>query len=271
MREITVAVVQMYPRLGGVEDNLTRMSEFIEKICLQEKVDLIVFPELVITGYECGVRFTELAERIPGHSVNLLAQRASEFGAHIVFGMAIKEKVESILYNAAVFVGPDGEILGDYRKVHLRGEERLPFRPGYRYTVFETGLGLVGVLVGWDLTFPEAARCLTLDGAELICLCANWEHFHLINEWRTLCLARAYENSVFLAAANRVGEEYTYSFLGQSMIVGPRGEIYASIDEEIEGYAVAKIDLDDVRKYREEFQFLQCRQPFTYRAIVRKY
>jgi predicted amidohydrolase len=92
-----------------------------------------------------------------------------------------------------------------------------------------------------------------------------------VEEWRTYVLARAYENSLFVAAANRVGEEYTYSFFGESMIVGPRGELCASVDEEIEGYAIARIDLDDVRKYREEFQLLQYRQPQTYRTVVRRY
>ena len=98
MREITVAVVQMQPKLGEVGDNLTRMIEFVEKICLEQRVDLIVFPELINTGYECGVRFTDLAEKVPGHTVNLMAQQAAEFGTHIVFGMPLKEKVESIVY-----------------------------------------------------------------------------------------------------------------------------------------------------------------------------
>ncbi len=270
MREITVVVVQMYPRLAEIEENLIRMSDFVAKISLEQKVDIIIFPELVTTGYECGVRFTDLAEQVPGPTVNLLAQRASEFSTYIAFGMVAKEKVESILYNAAILVGPDGEMMGNYHKVHLRGEERLAFRQGYRYLAVETGFGQVGLLIGWDIAFPETARSLALEGAELLCLCANWEHPHL-DEWRTYVLARAYENSVFLAAANRVGEEYTYSFFGQSMIVGPRGKLYSSIDEEIEGYCVAKIDLDEVRRYREEFQFLQCRQPQTYRAIVRRY
>jgi predicted amidohydrolase len=270
MREVTVAVVQMHPSLAEVEENLTRMSDFVERICTEQNVDLIVFPELTTTGYECGVRFTELAERVPGHTVNYLAERASAFNTYVAFGMVAKERVESILYNAAILIGPDGEVLGQYHKVHPRGEERLAFRPGYRYLILETGFGNVGLLLGWDLAFPEAARSLALEGADLLCVCANWEHPH-VDEWRTYALARAYENSIFVAAANRVGEEYTYSFFGESMVVGPRGELYASIDEEIEGYAMAKIDLDDVRKYREEFQFMQCRQPQTYRAIVRKY
>lgn len=270
MREITVAVVQMQPKLYEVGDNLIHMTDFIEKICLQQPVDLIVFPELITTGYECGVRFTDLAEKIPGHSVNLMTQQAAEFSTHIAFGMVLKEKVESIIYNAAVLVGPDGEIIGDYRKVHPRGEERLAFRPGFRFPVFETGFGMVGLMLGWDMAFPEAARSLVLDGAEIMCLCASWERPHM-EEWNAFALARAFENSVFVAAANRIGEEPSYSFFGQSMIVGPRGEVYSTMDEETEGYALARIDLDDVRRYREEYQLLQLRQPTTYRAIVRKY
>jgi predicted amidohydrolase len=270
MKEIRVAVVQMNPRLAEVSENLVHMSNFVEKICSEQKVDLVVFPELVTIGYECGMRFTELAERVPGPTVNLLAQRAAEFNTHIAFGMVAKERVESILYNAAILVGPDGDLVGQYHKVHLRGEERLAFRPGYRYPVLETGFGQVGFLISWDLAFPEVARSLALDGAQLLIVCANWAHPD-VEEWRTYLLARAYENSLFVAAVNRVGEEYTYSFFGESMIVGPRGEVYASVDQGIEGYAVARVDLDHVRKYREEFQFLQCRQPQTYRAIVRRY
>ncbi len=270
MREVTIAVVQMEPHLASVQDNLVRMSEFIEQICIRQKTDLIVFPELVTTGYECGVQFTELAERAPGPTVNLIAQRAAEFKTHIAFGMALKEKVESIIYDAAILVGPDGEFIGDYRKVHLQDEERLAFRPGYRYPVFECNFGAVGLLLGWDLAFPEAARSLALDGAELICALANWKEPHA-EEWRTYVLARAYENAVFVAAANRVGEEYTYRFCGHSMIVGPRGEVYAVVDTPEEGYGVAQVDLDQVRERREESQLMQARQPTTYRAVVRKY
>ncbi len=278
MAEITVAVVQMYPVLGKVEENLISMGKFVDKICTEQKVDLIVFPELATTGYELGVRFTEVAERVPGHAVNLLAQRAADYSTHIIFGMVTKEKVESILYNAAVVIGPDGEKLGEYRKIHLPGEERLAFRPGYRLPVFETAFGHIGVLLGWDLAFPEAARSLALDGAELLCVCANWGHApaqepnQALVEWQTYVHARALENAFFVAASNRVGEEYSYHFFGDSRIVGPRGETYAFIEEEVqEAYAIATLDLDAVRKTREELQLMQCRMPPAYRALVRRY
>jgi len=78
-------------------------------------------------------------------------------------------------------------------------------------------------------------------------------------------------NSVYVAGANRVGEEYTYTFFGDSMIVGPRGHVYGTVDGGEEGYVVARIDLDEIRSFREEYQLFQCRQPQTYRAVVKKY
>lgn len=277
MREITIATVQMKPALGEPEDNLVKMSDFVSKIASQQKVDLIVFPELVTSGYELGVRFTELAQRVPGPSANLMAQRAGEFGVYIAFGMVTKEKVESVLFNSAILVGPDGEMLGSYNKVHLRGEERMAFREGYRLPVVETEIGSIGLMLGWDLAYPEVSRSMALDGAELLCVLANWETAQM-EEWRTYVKARAFENSLYVAASNRVGDDVTLNFGGESMIVGPRGKVFASLDEKDpeknqprEGYAVARVDLDEVRKCREEFQTLQTRQPTVYRSIVKRY
>ena len=270
MREVTIAIAQIAPKLGETEENLARLGQWVENICLQQKTDLIIFPELALTGYECGVRFTDFAEHVPGHATNYLAKRANEFNTHILLGIVEEGKPESVIYDATVLIDPEGEVIAKYEKVHLKGEERLAFRPGFRYVVAETGFGLVGMLVGWDIAFPEAARSLALQGAELICLCANWEKPHK-EEWRAYNYARAFENSCFVAAANRVGEEYTYSFLGDSLIVGPRGENYLSVEEEKEAFAVATIDLDEARKYRDEFQLLQSRQPRSYREIVKMY
>lgn len=278
MREITVATVQMRPRLGEAEENLVKMTETISRIASQQKVDLIVFPELITSGYELGVRFTEIAQRVPGPTINLIAQRANEYGVFIAFGMVTKEKVESVLYNSAVLVGPDGELLDVYNKIHLRGEERMAFREGFKLPVIPTEIGNIGLMVGYDLAFPEVSRSLALDGAEIICVMANWEAA-AVDEWKTYTRARAYENSVFIAAANRVGEDVTLNFGGESMIVGPRGQIHASLASEtdpetgapLEGFAVARIDLDEVRKFREEYQFIQNRQPAVYKTLVRKY
>jgi len=294
MREISVATVQMDPELGKMEENLIRMSEFITRIATEQPVDVIVFPELITTGYEVGPHFPGMAQQIPGPSVNVIGQRASEMGVYVAFGMVSKSDVESVLYNTAVLVGPDGDLVHEYHKIHLRGEERISFRPGYRVREAETELGVFGLMVGWDLAFPEVARSLVLRGAELLIVCANWEETEA-DQWRTFLKARAYENVVFIAASNRVGEEPSYTFLGESTIIGPRGEIYARIEnpepepvlvgeqeeegeieepEEpapVEGYAVARIDLDEVRQWREETQIIQFREPRAYREVVKKY
>lgn len=275
MREATIALVQFHPQLGQISENLDRMGKMIEQICHTQKVDLIVFPELATTGYENGVNFTDLAEQIPGYTTNFLGKLATDLHVHLALGMVVKQKVESILYNSAVLIGPDGEVMGEYRKVHLKGEEKLAFRAGFKFPVLETDFGNVGLLVGWDLAFPEAARSLALDGAEVLAVCANWEAPQT-EEWRAYLLARAYENSVFVAGANRIGEEYTYSFFGESMIIGPRGELYAQVPKGEDGtpqeaFACAKIDLDQIKKYREELQLFQARQPAAYRAVVKPY
>jgi predicted amidohydrolase len=278
MPEITIALAQMQPKLGEPEDNLIKMSEMINKIASQHRVDLIVFPELVTSGYELGVRFTEVAERIPGPSLNLLSKRANEFGVYVAFGMVSKERVESVLYNSAVLIGPEGDLVEVYNKVHLRGEERMAFREGFKLPIAQTDIGNIGMMIGYDLAFPEVARTLTLEGADLLLCMANWETAQM-DEWKTYVRARAYENSVFVAAVNRVGEDVTLSFGGESMVVGPRGQVYASLAEDTdsetgapkEGFVIAKVDLTDVRKYREEFQFIQNRQPLAYRRIVKKY
>jgi len=278
MREVTVATVQMKPRLGELEENLIKMTEMISKIASQQKVDLIVFPELVTSGYELGLRFTELAQRVPGPTVNLIAQRANEYGVYIAFGMVTKEKVESVLYNSAVLVGPDGELAEVYNKVHLRGEERMAFREGYKLPVVDTEIGSIGLMLGYDLAFPEVARALTLDGAEILAVCANWEA-QSIDEWKTYMRSRAYENACYMVGANRIGEDVTITFGGESMIVGPRGQIHATLATEtdpdtgapLEGFAVARVDLDEVRHNREDHQYIQNRQPLVYKAVVRRY
>src|SRR5829696_7941059 len=150
MREITIAVAQMKPRLGESEDNLVRISDMIAKIASQQKVDLIVFPELVTSGNELGLRFTDMAQRVPGPTVNLIAKRANEYGVHVAFGMVTKERVESVLYNSAIVIGPEGDLVEIYNKVHLRGEERMAFREGFKLPVIDTEFGSIGLMIGYD-------------------------------------------------------------------------------------------------------------------------
>jgi predicted amidohydrolase len=152
----------------------------------------------------------------------------------------------------------------------LLGEERQVYRNGFRFATVDAEWGRFGLSIGHDLAFPETARSLTLDGAEIVVVSGNWEK-NRQDAWRAHLISRACENSIFLAAANRVGEEPTMRFGGDSLMVGPSGEVYTVLDEDIEGYAVATIDLDEVRKVREDRQLIQYREPLAYRNIVKKY
>ena len=276
MPEFTVAVAQTAPILGDIAANLTRMAAMTEQICREQHPDLIVFPELATTGVENGTGFNHMAERLPGgHQFNILARKAADHQVHIVFGMPTKEKIETTLYNSAVIIGPDGNLIGEYRKVHLLGEEKLSFRPGYRFLVFDTILGVLGVMIGHDLIFPEAARALTLLGAEIICLPAAFENVNR-REWNAYSVARAAENGIFLLAANRVGEEPSRSFFGESAIIAPNGAVLSRLetdseDDVVSGYAFARIDTDEVRHYRESRQLIMARSPAAYGPIVKKY
>jgi predicted amidohydrolase len=275
MREVYIAIAQFHPRLNEPQANLERMGDIIDHICAAQKVNLIVFPELATTGYECGVKFTELAEQAPGYTIETLGARVARYETYLAFGMVVKHKVESVVYDAAILLGPDGALVGQYHKVHLKPEERPIFRGGFRFPVVATSFGMVGVMLGWDIAFPEAARSLALDGADLIVVPASWEA-QSIEEWQTYLRARALENSMFVAGVNRVGDEYTYAFGGASAVIAPRGEQIASVgrddnDRPKEAYAIAKVDLDQVKKYREELQTMQSRQPAVYRPVVRNY
>jgi len=275
MREVVIAIAQFQPRLNEVQKNLDRMSDIIDHICAAQKVNLIVFPELATTGYECGVRFAEFAEPVPGYVIETLGAAIARYETYLAFGMVVKHKVESVLYDAAILLGPDGAPVGQYHKVHLKPEERPIFRGGFRFPLFQTAFGTIGLLLGWDVAFPEAARVLALDGAELIVVPANWEA-QTIGEWQTYLRARALENSMFVVGVNRIGDEYTYAFGGASAVLSPRGETLTSVgyDEQNrprEAYAIVRIDLDEVRKCREEWQTMASRQPALYRALVRNY
>ncbi len=270
MGELKVALVQMAPKLAAPRENLSRMADYVKQIKHEQPVDLIVFPELITTGYECGLQFNDFAERTDGPTVNFLANLASDHQVHIAFGSVTKAKVETIVYDSAILLDASGAVAGAYHKVHLRGEERLSFRAGFKFPVFETEFGMVGLASGWDLMFPEAIRSMALDGAELVLVLGTWETKEL-PKWRVLNMARAMENAIYVAAVNRVGEEPSYTFGGGSIVISPWGKIVTTLEAPSEGYVVASLDLHEVRRAREALQLMQQREPASYRSLVRKY
>ena len=165
-RESRAAVVQLAPAVGQVDANLARIAT---ETAALPGVDLIVFPELVVTG---PVRDREIAERlaetIPGPVTERLRQIAAASGSHLIAGLIERDAGSGRLFNSAVLVGPEG-IVGRYREVHLAGEDRAWASPGdLGLPAFDIPAGRVGLLIGYDALFPEASRALALDGADII-------------------------------------------------------------------------------------------------------
>ena len=136
---------------------------------------LIIFPELAVTGYQCG-KILKTWQKLPRStltSVKKMSALAKEFHVHIVYGMA--EKEEDILYNSQFFIDDTGVLLGTYRKVHLFDSEKNYFTPGDQFKVFNTKIGRIGLFICYDAFFPEAARSLAIQGVDLLVNSTNWE------------------------------------------------------------------------------------------------
>ena len=169
-----VVCIQTYPKMNQKEENLFHMETLLRK-AMESHPDtqLIIFPELAVTGYQCGKNFKDLAATINSTSVKKMSALAKEFHVHIVYGMA--EKEEDILYNSQFFIDDTGVLLGTYRKVHLFDSEKNYFTPGDQFKVFNTKIGRIGLFICYDAFFPEAARSLAIQGVDLLVNSTNWE------------------------------------------------------------------------------------------------
>jgi predicted amidohydrolase len=263
------AAMQMSCEINNKEVNLRKAESLIDKAASQ-KVNLLVLQELFNLDY---VSFTrrdkavfDYAEPITGETTQRIAERAAKHGMHIV--SPIYEKAApGIYYNTAVLMGPEGKILGKYRKTHIpaiKSLEKLYFRPAAEYPVFKTELGTIGIVICYDRQFPENWRTLTLQGAEVIVApSATW----IKHSWEFLARCRAYENGVFAIVVNRVGKEDEMEYFGNSIIVSPRGEVLAkggSTDEIVS----TEIDLEEVSKTRLEIPFLRDLRPELYGRLT---
>jgi predicted amidohydrolase len=219
-----VAAAQMHPKFAEPEANRKIIRRTIQR-ARSEDIDLIVFPELCVSGYNFTsfAQVQEIAEPVPDGPTTLLLQTlAKEHGMVIVAGLAEYESTTR-LYNSAVVVGPNG-FVASYRKIHLFAREKEWFTPGQIAPQVWKVLGTkLGVLVCFDWAFPEASRILMLEGCEVLCLPAN---LVLPYAQRTM-IARSIENRLFTILANRVGSERTLTFTGHSQITDTHGEILA--------------------------------------------
>jgi predicted amidohydrolase len=266
------ALVQMAPVHLDKTLNVSRMIQFIEE-ATNANARLIIFPELIVTGYVGPydpaekARFYEAAEPVPGPTTTRLRELAARKNVYVIFGMA--ERGEDlrgpIMHNVSVMVGPNG-FLAYHRKVHLPGEEKLYFSAGNEFDVFNTELGRIALLVCYDFWFPESARIAGLKGAQIIVDIANWPSFDTTT-WFSLGPGVAASNVLWLAQVNRVGGEPHWTGFGGSQVIDPSGKVTVTGSDE-EGIFYSDLCPADVDRRRMATPVWFDRRPEVYGAIA---
>ncbi len=300
-RKYSIAAVQM--RMGAdPEANLASALKHIRQAA-QLGANIVCLPELFRTQYFCqreDLRLFDLAEPIPGQSTEKLGSVARETGVAIVASL-FERRAPGLYHNTAVTLGPNGQIAGVYRKMHIPDDplyyEKYYFTPGdLGFQAVDTTFGRFGTLVCWDQWFPEAARLTVLQGAELLFYptAIGW-HPAEKNEfgaaqydaWQTIQRAHAIANGVYVAAVNRVGSERGeiklsngellsapgpgIEFWGGSFIADPFGRVIAKASHENEEILVAEVDLNLIEETRRNWPFLRDRRIDAYAPIMQRF
>ena len=220
---VNVAAVQMAPELGAIEANRAALLSLLEEAA-EAGAQLVVFPECATCGYNHpGLQAArQVAEPLPGPTSQLLVERCGQLGVHVVVGLL--ERVGAAVYNTAALIGPEG-LVGHYRKTHLPciGVDRF-IAAGDALTVHDTPLGRLGLLICYDLRFPEAARVLALQGADIIVHPTNW-HWTSEDFPDFITRSRARDSRVYVVSADRWGREGDARYLGRSQIVDVSGSV----------------------------------------------
>ena len=246
--KIKVGFIQTNPEFGAMEANLSQAK----KLWGKQKADLLVLPELLNTGYQFKSldEARNLSESIPdGPTTRFLIDWARDAGMVMVAGLP--EQDGETLFNSAVIVGPKG-LIGKFRKAHIFDSENNFFQPGdLPFTVFDAGFAKIGIMICFDWRFPETARTLALQGADIIAHPANLVLPHCPQAMITRCL----ENRVFAVTSDRVGTEQripgeSLKFIGQSQVVDPDGTVLVRASEDREETHVVEIDLEKARNKR---------------------
>jgi len=246
--KIRLALAQISSKRENKKANFAK----IEQLTLnakQEKTDLIIFPELSLTGYVVLDQIYELAETIPGATTTKVEALAKKTGMHIIFGMPeLSEKTQATVFNTAAIVGPQG-LIGKYRKMYLPThsvfEEKRYFRPGYEPASFQTDIGNIGLCICYDVFFPEVLRLTRLKGAQLI-VCISASPAVRRGYFEILTSARALENTAYLAYVNLAGVEDGLQFWGGSRLVSPTGDVVANAKYDEEDFVICDVDYKDL-------------------------
>ena len=262
---------------GDVEKMIQKHERMIDEaagkgvqvLCLQELFFGPYFPA------EQDLKWYELAEPVPGPLTNRMQKKAKEHRIVLIVPMYERE-MAGVYYNTAVIFDADGRMLGKYRKNHIpqvKGFwEKFYFKPGnLGYSVFDTAYAKVGVYTCYDRHFPEGARILGLNGAEIVFNPSATIKGLSSYLWELEQPAHAVANGYFIAAINRVGTEEpwkTGKFYGSSYICNPRGKIMVKGSEDKDEIVIGDVDLDMIEEVRNLWQFYRDRRPETYNKLV---
>ena len=274
-RSLTVAVIQFAPT-DDADANIARVADFVRDAA-EQGADIVLPPELFCGPYFCRtqeeVEFARAAPAASHPAVVALSEVARETGT--VIPVSIFEKDGPHYYNSVVMLDADGANLGTYRKSHIPDgpgyQEKFYFRPGNTgFRVWETKKGRVGVGICWDQWFPEAARAMALQGADVLlyptAIGSEPQDAGLDTavRWRRAMVGHAVSNVIPVAAANRVGDEGGQIFYGTSFIAAQDGEIATELGRTEESLAFATFDLDAVDRERAAWGFFRDRRPDLY-------
>lgn len=292
MKQINVGIIQQH-NTADIKQNMQRLAESIKSLA-QDGANLIVLQELHNGLYFCqteNVDLFDLAESIPGPSTEFYGSLAKELGVVIVTSL-FEKRAPGLYHNTAVVIESDGTIAGKYRKMHIPDDpayyEKFYFTPGdLGFHPIDTSIGRLGMLVCWDQWYPEAARLMALQGAELLIYptAIGYESSDSEEEqqrqreaWTTVQRGHAVANGLPVISVNRVGFEPDPSkqtngiqFWGSSMVVGPQGEFLyrAPADEEVS--RIVKVDLERSEQVRRWWPFLRDRRIDQYGEITKRF
>jgi beta-ureidopropionase len=243
-------------------------------------VQVLCLQELFYGPYFCAeqkTRWYDLTEQIPDGPTTRMFQEIAKRLAMVIVLPIYEEEISGVYYNTAAVIDADGKYLGKYRKHHIPQVapgfwEKYYFRPGNTgYPVFQTAVGKIGVYICYDRHFPEGARILGLNGAEIVfnpsATVAGLSEYL----WKLEQPAHAVANGYFVGAINRVGVEAPWNigeFYGQSYFCDPRGRFLAEASRDQDELVVADLDLDLIKEVRNTWQFYRDRRPETYGAIT---
>ena len=252
MQRFTVACAQFAVTPMAVRENVERAVAWTERAVQETGARLVVLPETVTTGFTPDCPAEELWDRVdtlPGAMTEPVADAARGLGVYVVFPTYERGPERGVVYNTAALFGPDGEMLGRYRKTHLFPTERRSgggwSTPGDEPVVVETELANIGLTICYDGDFPELYRCEAIRGAEVICRpAALLRSFEI---WKMTNQARAYDNHVYVVACNAIGPDAGGSYyFGHSLIVSPIAQVLA-LARGTEEVVAAELDPDPIK------------------------